>query len=82
MHALRHALDDQAQQQNKQAPASHDCEQCISYAQLGSALNIDCLTFDLGKNLIQANTQHRFFFLSPHSLPAVARGPPSLQSTV
>jgi hypothetical protein len=82
MHALRHALAEQAQQRDKQTSAPHDCEQCLSYAQLGSALNVGFLSFDLCDQLVQAITQHQFFFLNRHTLPALARGPPSLQSPV
>ena len=79
LHALRHALAEQTQQQNKQAPAPPDCEQCISYAQLGSALNISFLSFDLCSELAQALAQHPFLLLTHHTLPTVARGPPALQ---
>jgi hypothetical protein len=82
LHALRHALTDNVQKQGKQGQTSHDCEQCLSFAQLGSALNVGFLSFDLSSDLIQATTQHYLYFLIRHTLPALARGPPSLQSPV
>lgn len=81
LHALHHAMADQTQQQNKQAPATPDCEQCLSYAQLGSALNVSLLSFDLCSTLAQALTQHQFYFFNKHPLPAIARGPPALQTS-
>lgn len=82
LHALHHVLTDKVQKQGTQGQTSHECEQCLSYAQLGNALNIGFLSFDLSSDLIQATTQHYLFFLSRHTLPALARGPPSLQSPV
>ena len=76
-HALRHALKDLAQQQNKQAPHSPACEQCAAYAQLGSALNnIGAQEFmPLALSDVTA-PHHAIPFHSIHALPAVARGPP------
>ncbi len=82
LHTLRHALSDNVHKQGTQGQTTHECEQCLSYAQLGSALSVDYLSFDLGSDLIQATTQHYSFLLSLHTLPALARGPPSLQSPV
>jgi hypothetical protein len=83
LHALRHALAEQAeQQQKKQTSSSHDCEQCFSYAQIGGALNSSYLTFALHAALTHTLAPHQFFFLTQHALAATARGPPSLQSKI
>lgn len=79
LHALRHALAEQAQQQNKQAPHSPYCEECTTYAQLGSALNSSFLSFELHSSLIQTITQHHVVFFTQHTLTAIARGPPVFQ---
>jgi len=79
LHALRHAFAEQTQQQNKQTPHSKDCEQCTSYAQLGSALNSGYLSFELLSSLIQTLAQHHFFCFTQRTLLATARGPPVFQ---
>jgi hypothetical protein len=81
-HALRHALEDLApQQEDKQVPHSGACEQCATYMQLGGALNVGAYKFT---PLIVSGEaiQHRSTsFRSIHVFAAVARGPPSfLQS--
>ena len=80
VHALHHALENLAQQQeDKQSQNSSTCEQCAAYAQLGSALNVG--SYDLA--LLQvSNTRGQYsalYFHSTPALPAVARGPPPLQ---
>ena len=83
LHALRHVIAEQAeQQQKKQTPSTHDCEQCLSYAQIGGALNSSYLTFALHAALTHTLAPHQFIFLTQHALPATARGPPSLQIPV
>lgn len=80
LHTLRHAFAEQNQQQNKQAPHAKDCEQCTTYAQLGSALNSGLLSFDLFASLVQLFAQNYLIRFSQHTLPAIARGPPTLQT--
>ena len=76
-HALHHALENLTQQQeDKQAPHSNTCEQCATYAQLGSALNVGAYNFTpllVSDETVQQRTTS---FLSAHTSPAVARGPP------
>lgn len=80
LHTLSHVLADQTQQQqNKQAPHPHDCEQCTTYAQLGNALNSGFLSFDLCSSLVQAVAQNYSLLFTRHTLPAIARGPPAFQ---
>jgi hypothetical protein len=79
LHALRHALAEQAQQQNKQAPHSPYCEECTSYAQLGGALDSAYLSFELHSSLIQTLAQHHIAFFTQSTIPAIARGPPANQ---
>ena len=82
MHTLRHAFAEQTQQQDKQTPHSQYCEQCTSYAQLGSALNSGYLSFELHSSLVQTLAQHYYFFFTQHTLPAIARGPPVFQRSI
>jgi hypothetical protein len=82
LHTLRHAFAEQTRQQNKQAPHAKDCEQCTTYAQLGSALGSGFLSFELHSALVQTLALHHFFFLTRHTLPAIARGPPVFPSAV
>ena len=79
LHALRHAFAEQTQQQDKQTPHSPYCEECTSYAHLGSALNSGYLSFELLSSLIQTLAQHHLFFFTQHTLTATARGPPRIQ---
>jgi hypothetical protein len=78
-HALHHALEDLAQQQNdndKSAPHSDNCSKCANYAQLGSALKVAVYSF-VPPLAVSAAIQHRFIsFRSIPILAAVARGPP------
>ena len=76
LHALRHAFAEQTQQQDKQTPHAKDCEQCTSYAQLGSGLNSGFFSIELHSALIQTLTQALFLFYTRHTLAATARGPP------
>lgn len=80
LHALSHAFAEKTAQHNKQTPHSPACEQCTSYAQLGGALNSGYLTFELHSSLVQTLAQYYFSFLTRHTLTAIARGPPLLQS--
>jgi hypothetical protein len=82
LHALRHTLAEQTQQKNKQPPHSPYCEQCASYAQLGGALNSGYLSFELHLATFQTLAQYHFVFFTQHTLPALARGPPLIQSLV
>lgn len=79
VHALRHALAEQSQQQDKQTPHSNACEQCTSYSQLGSALNSSLFSFDLLALLTQKLAQHHFAVHTQHTLTATARDPPVYQ---
>ena len=79
LHTLRHAFAEQTQQQDKQAPHAKDCEQCTTYAQLGSALNSGYFSFALHASLLQTLAQQRYTFYTRHSLPGIARGPPHRQ---
>ena len=81
MHALRHAFAEQTQQQQKQTSHPNDCERCISYAQLGGAVNSSYLFPGLLTSLTQALAQLHFVCFTSHSIPATARGPPSNQRT-
>jgi hypothetical protein len=76
LHALHHVLDEQAQQKNKQAPATHDCEQCISYGQIGSALGSTWSAPALLALSVPTLVHYRFEFPSLTSLTSTARGPP------
>jgi hypothetical protein len=82
MHALRHVFAEQTRQQDKQTPHAKDCEQCTSYAQLGSALNSSFFSFGLYASFIQDLAPHHVVIFSRHPLAATARGPPALQSSV
>lgn len=79
LHALRHAFAEQTQQRDKQTPHSKDCEQCTSYAQLGSALNSGYLSFELLALPIQPYAQQHFVFFTQQTFAATARGPPVFQ---
>lgn len=80
-HALRHALENQSQQ-DKQTPHSLNCEQCATYAQLGSALGSATHSFALFATADDL-VQHRVStFRTIHTLAAVARGPPALLLTI
>ena len=77
-HALHHALENFAQQQeDKQTPHSDTCEQCAAYAQLGSALSVGA--YDFTPLLVSDETisdfTAAFRFLSVPA--AAARGPPA-----
>jgi len=80
-HALKHAVEDLAQQQNdKQTSQSKTCEQCESYAQLSSALNVGVYDFAL---LLVSDESFQHVNLSLRTIPvlaAAARGPPQLQN--
>ena len=80
-HALSHALE-QTRQQDKQAPHSPACEQCETYAQLGSALNVGTYDFSLAVTSGEEVQHCAIAFRSIHVLAAAARGPPAfLQKT-
>ena len=77
LHALRHTLAEQLQQEkNQTSHAPADCEQCTSFAQLGSALNSGNFSFELHSSVAQTLNQQHYHFHSQHSLQAIARGPP------
>jgi len=76
-HALHHALENLAQQQeDKQSPTSNGCEKCDAYAQLGSALNVgtyDLVLLRVSNEIVEPR------FISSRSIPTLAssaRGPP------
>jgi hypothetical protein len=80
-HVLRHALEKQSQQ-DKQTSHSLSCEQCATYAQLGSALSSAIHSFALiapaeGRSQPSIST-----FRSIQILAAVARGPPAPLQTI
>jgi hypothetical protein len=77
LHGLRHAFAEQTQQQDKQAPHANDCEQCTSYSQLGSAINNGDISFKLHASPAGIFAQNYAAFITRHTLPATARGPPS-----
>lgn len=78
LHTLGHVFAEQTQkQQNKKAPHTHDCEQCTPHAQLGSALNSGFLSFDLRASQAQLIAQNNSPLFTRHTLPAIARGPPT-----
>ena len=79
LHALHHALAEQTQQQDKQAPHSNACEQCTSYSQLGNALNSSLFSFGLLASLTQERAQHHAAVHSQQTPTATARGPPAFQ---
>jgi len=74
-HALSHSLE-QTRQQDKQAPHSPACEQCATYAQLGSALNVSAYNFAPAPASGEAVLHRAFAFRSIPVLAAAARGPP------
>jgi len=80
LHALRHAMAEQLQKQNKQAPTTHDCEQCLSFAQIGGALGSSYLNFALNTALSHALVAYQPVFATLLTLTATARGPPSRYS--
>lgn len=80
LHALRHVLAEQSQQQqDKQTPHSNACEQCTSYSQLGNALNSSLYSFDLLASLTQEQAQYHVAAHTQQTLTATARGPPVFQ---
>ena len=87
-HALSHTLAGQNQQpeqhqpeknQQDKAPHSVTCDQCASYAQLGSALNSTFHSFAVITVSSTSVQQRAVAFNSIAVLAASARGPPSLQ---
>ena len=82
LHTLSHVFAEQTQQQDKQIPHAQDCEQCTTFAQLGSALSSGFLSFDLHSSLTEAFAQDYSVRFTQPSLPAIARGPPTLQSSI
>ena len=82
LHTLRHVFAEQVQSQDKQIPHTQDCEQCTTYAQLGSALNNHHFSFDFYLPLAATLAANSFAFLTQHTVTATARGPPVLQSLI
>jgi len=82
LHTLRHAFAAQTQQQDKQTPHANDCEQCTSYAQLGSGLNSGFFSIELHSSSMQTLAQALVLFCTQHTLAAIARGPPALQRSI
>jgi len=76
-HALGHAFEDLAQHQGKQVPHSA-CEECATYAQLGSALTASPVDFTPPQISGIAVQHFNTTFLTTRLLAAVARGPPPL----
>ncbi len=72
-HALNHALE---QQDKKSTHSAAACEQCATYAQLGSALTTPVHQLALLATADEQITQPRFAFYSLAALTASARGPP------
>ncbi len=77
MHALSHALAEQAQQDEK-ALHSPACGQCAAYTQLGSALNSVAPAFLLITIPAAIALYIASAFRSTQLPAAVARGPPAL----
>ncbi len=77
MHALSHALEEQAHQDEK-APHSPACGQCAAYTQLGSALNSTAPAFLLVSVPDAMALYVASAFRSTQPPAAVARGPPAL----
>lgn len=75
-HALRHALEKQSQH-DKQTSHFISCEQCATYAQLGSALSSAIHSFALFATDEGRSQQGSSTFRSIQILAAVARGPPA-----
>lgn len=75
-HVLHHALEKQSQQ-DKQTSHSLSCEQCATYAQLGSALSSTIQSFTLVASAEGHSQQGISTFRSIQILAAVARGPPA-----
>jgi hypothetical protein len=83
-HALHHALEDltQNQDEDKQAPHSDACPKCADYVHIGNALNVG--TYDFTPLPVSGNTipLRTISFCSTRTLPAVARGPPTLRQSI
>jgi len=75
-HTLRHTLAGH-QQQDKQTPNSHHCEQCALDAQLGSALHSPPITLILPLLSAATWSHSNSCLLQLHTLSASARGPPA-----
>ena len=80
VHAISHALEDLTpkQQKNKEAPHSYTCEQCESYAQLGSVLSSAIHAFAVITVSTEVVRHISTTLRSIHVLSAAARGPPAL----
>ena len=79
-HTLSHALEEQSQH-DKHAPDSPACEKCAAYAQLGSALSANSVTFT-APQIPGVTIRHSTAgFQTLHLLAAAARGPPALLQT-
>ena len=81
VHTLSHALEDQAQH-DKQTRHSPACEQCATYAQLGSVLSSAFHSFAVIATSAETVRQCSVALRSIHVLSAVARGPPALLQTI
>jgi hypothetical protein len=68
VHALKHAVQEQTQQQQQSSQHAYDCEQCLSYAQLGGGLRSDYLSFDFLSSDIQNYTFQPLTFFTRHTL--------------
>ena len=77
VHALRHVLAEQAPQPGKKSQHTNDCELCISYAQLGSALATPTQNIALLTSLGQSVVPFQRTFSTHHPVQANARGPPA-----
>lgn len=80
-HALRHALEEQTQD-DKQLLQPHACEQCAIYGQLGSALGVNTHNFTPSPVSSDTIGLCGTAFHSIIILAAAARGPPAPLQTV
>ena len=74
-HALSHTFE-QSRQHDQHSSHSPACEQCATYAQLGSALNVGTYDFALVAAASEIVSHSPISFRSIHVVAAPARGPP------
>lgn len=78
-HAISHMADGQGEsQQHKQLPHSQNCEKCVVYAQLGSAIDTEHTLLLLAVQHQQTPQKHGVHRASRHTAQYAARAPPVL----
>jgi hypothetical protein len=77
IHALKHVTEEQSAKQKKSPSHAYDCDECLSYAQLGGGINSDALSFDFLDSSTQTYAFPLLTFFTRQALPALARGPPA-----